>query len=168
MTVCKPLSRFCTPIRPLNPYTLSVSNMYVLLNYGDFIDGSPSNTADPYVQFISTTDPTTAHAEFVASRLNGTDSTGSQHVSSSSNGSGPGSSSRSSQNFFKKYRTPIIAAASVAAIALISLVAWLATRRRKPTYRPLFEPAPAGDVQMQYVAGYNTGAPYSDPYTHRR
>jgi len=140
--------------------------MYALLNYGDFIDGSASNTANPYVQFISTTNPTTAHAEFVAARLGGKDSTGSQHVSSSSNGSGPGSSS--SQNFFEKYRTPIIAAASVAAVALLSLVVWLVTRRRKPTYRPLFEPAPVGDVRMQYVAGYNTGAPYSDPWTHRR
>jgi hypothetical protein len=140
--------------------------MYALLNYGDFIDGSASNTADPFVQFISTTNPATAHAEFVAARLGGKDSTGSQHVSGS-NGSGSGSGS-SQNGFFKKYKTPIIAAASVVAIALISLVAWLATRRRKPTYRPLFDPAPGGDVQMQYVAGYNSGAPYSDPYSYRR
>jgi hypothetical protein len=140
--------------------------MYALLNYGDFIDGSTSNTANPYVQFISTTDPATAHAEFVAARLDGKDSTGSQHVSGSSNGSGTGSSS--SQSFFQKYKNPLIAAASVVAVGLLSLVVWSVTRRRKPSYRSLFEPAPGGDVRMQYVAGYNSGAPYSDPWTHRR
>jgi hypothetical protein len=144
-------------------YTLLVSNMYVLLDYGDFIDGSTSNTGNPYVQFISTTNPATAHAEFVAARLGGKDTTGSQHVSPSH-----GSGSSSSQ-FFQKYRIPIIAAAAAAAIALITLAAWLTTRRRKPTYRALFEPAPGGDMQMQYVAGYNTGAPpYADPWSHRR
>jgi len=140
-----------------------LSNMYVLLDYGDFIDGSTSNTANPYVQFISTTNPATAHAEFVAARLGGKDTTGSQHVSGS-NGSGS-----SSSQFFQKYKIPIIAAASVAAIALISLAARLATRRRKPTYRAIFEPAPAGAMQMQYVSGYNAGAPpYADPWSHRR
>jgi hypothetical protein len=93
------LSYFCPSVRSLNPCTLFVlslvSNMYILLNYGDFIYESTSNMANPYVQyvqFISTTDPATALAEFVAVRLGGKDTTGSQHISSPNNGVGSGSS----------------------------------------------------------------------------
>ena len=49
-----------------------VTNVYLLLDYGDFIDSTPSNTANPYVQLLAMTNPATAHKEFVAMRLNGT------------------------------------------------------------------------------------------------
>ena len=127
--------------------------MYVLLNYGDFIDGSTSNTANPYVQFLSTTDPAAAHADFVATRLQGKDTSGSQHNTGSGSSGNSGSSSKS---FFQKYKYPIIAGAALVVLGLVSTAIFLMTRRRrKATYRPLFEPAPAGDMQMQYVAGYN-------------
>ncbi|KAI0267614.1 aspartic peptidase domain-containing protein [Russula aff. rugulosa BPL654] len=48
-----------------------LSNVYLLMNYGDFIDGSTPNSSDPYVQILSTTDPAQAHADFVAARLSG-------------------------------------------------------------------------------------------------
>ncbi|KAF5382468.1 hypothetical protein D9615_002731 [Tricholomella constricta] len=51
-------------------------NVYVLVDYGDFIVGS-NNKADPYLQFLSTTDAVEAHADFVNVRLNGVDTTGS-------------------------------------------------------------------------------------------
>jgi hypothetical protein len=72
-----------------------------LLNYGDFIDGSTSNTSNPYVQILSTTDPAKAHADFVAARLGGKDTTGSQHL----NGSGS-----SKESFFQKYGILFVAA----------------------------------------------------------
>jgi hypothetical protein len=46
--------------------------MYVLLDYGDFIDDSTSNTAALYVQLLPTTDAAAAHADFGATRLDTT------------------------------------------------------------------------------------------------
>jgi len=137
-----------------------------MLNYGDFIDGSTSNTSDPYVQVLSTTDPNAAHADFVATRLGGKDTTGSQQFKGS--GSDPGSSNNKSSGFFQKYRIPIFVVAAVGGIAAFLGAVYLVTRRRKPTYRPLYDPAPAGAMPMQHVSGYNAGAPYSDPWTNRR
>lgn len=50
-------------------------NTYTLLNFGNFVEGT-SNSSKPYVQLLSTTDPAQAHQDFVQSRLNGTDITG--------------------------------------------------------------------------------------------
>ena len=51
--------------------TCQVRNVYLLVDYGDFVDGSVNTTADPYVQLLSITNPTAAHADFVNVRLNG-------------------------------------------------------------------------------------------------
>lgn len=53
-------------------------NAYLLINFGDFVDGSNSSVKDPYIQLLPTTVKATAHREFVAARLNGVDTTGSQ------------------------------------------------------------------------------------------
>lgn len=55
-------------------------NVYAIFNYGDFIAGGndTSNRGNPYLQFLSTTDPSEAHSDFVAVRLNGNDTTGGQ------------------------------------------------------------------------------------------
>jgi hypothetical protein len=143
-----------------------VSNVYLLLNYGDFIDGNTTNTANPYVQILSTTDPAAAHADFVATRLGGQDSTGSQHPKGTGSGAGSGSKSNSS-GFFQKYRIPIFVLAAVGGIAAFLGAVYHVTRRRKPTYRPLYDPAPVA-MPMQHVTGYNSGAPYSDPWNNRR
>lgn len=55
-----------------------VRNAYLLINFGDFVDGSNSSVKDPFIQLLPTTDKATAHREFVAARLNGVDTTGSQ------------------------------------------------------------------------------------------
>jgi hypothetical protein len=138
-----------------------------LLNYGDFIDGSVYNSSDPYAQILSTTDPASAHADFVATRLGGKDTTGSQSFRGSGSGSGSGSSKKKS-GFFQKYRIPIFAVAAVGGIAAFLGAVYFVTRRRKTTYRPLYEAAPAGAMPMQHVTGYNSGAQYSDPWTNRR
>lgn len=74
------------------------------MDYGDFLVGS-TETDDPYLQFLSTTDPTEgmlhgiysqpitkgpllAHRDFVKARLNGTDST-SEKGSANNNSSPP-------------------------------------------------------------------------------
>ena len=88
-----------------------VTNVYLLLDYGDFIDTTTNNTATPYVQLISTTDPTTAHNEFVAMRLNGTNPLG-------SSGSHSGSV-RMAKGLLEKYKTLFIAGV-VGAVVLLS------------------------------------------------
>ncbi|KAI0269972.1 aspartic peptidase domain-containing protein [Gloeopeniophorella convolvens] len=153
-----------------------LTNVYLLLDYGDFIDGSTSATAAPYVQLVSTTDPAAAHADFVATRLQGKDTTGSQH-----NGSGNNTNNNDNTNdnnndnndsgakgFFEKHKIPLIIGAAVAGALLLLSAAWLACRPRRPAYRALADPAPGGDMQMQYVAGYHAPpAPdprYADPW----
>jgi hypothetical protein len=42
--------------------------VYLLVNYGDFVDGNTSTTATPYVQLLSMTDPASTHADFLSVR----------------------------------------------------------------------------------------------------
>lgn len=49
-------------------------NTLTLLNLGDF--DVEQNRGDPYVQLLATTNPSQAHQEFVAARMNGVDQTG--------------------------------------------------------------------------------------------
>jgi hypothetical protein len=49
-----------------------LSNVYLLLDYGNFTEADPAAAnSPPYVQILSTTDPAKAHADFVATRLSG-------------------------------------------------------------------------------------------------
>jgi hypothetical protein len=52
-------------------------NVYLLINYGNFVDGSMTK-APPYVQLLSVTDPAAAHLDFVNTRLGGATTTGVQ------------------------------------------------------------------------------------------
>lgn len=51
-------------------------NSYTLMDYGNWLDGSKSKQADPYIQLLSVTDPAAARKEFIDVRLNGQDTTG--------------------------------------------------------------------------------------------
>jgi len=158
MAWCKWIS---VPTSSLAALTLDdlVTNVYLLIDYGDFVDGT-TKTDKPYVQLLPMTDPAAAHADFVATRLSGKDTTGSQHNSGSGSGSGQNNNDKGAKGFFEKYKIPILAAAGVAGALLLVTTAFILFRSRKPAYRPLFEPAPAGSMQMHAVSGYNTGAPY--------
>ncbi|KAF5369443.1 hypothetical protein D9758_002520 [Tetrapyrgos nigripes] len=46
-------------------------NTYILINFGDFVDGSTSNVADPYIQLLSISDKAKIHQDFVNARLGG-------------------------------------------------------------------------------------------------
>ncbi|THU86317.1 acid protease [Dendrothele bispora CBS 962.96] len=46
-------------------------NTYILFNFGDFVDGSADNVADPYIQLLSVNDKSQNHIDFVNARLNG-------------------------------------------------------------------------------------------------
>lgn len=146
-----------------------LTNVYLLIDYGDFVDGT-NQTDKPYVQLLSMTDPAAAHADFVATRLNGQDA-----------------ASDSDQSFFEEHKVPIIVSAVVAAALVLGATVFFLSRSRKPAYRPLLDPAPGGAMQMHYVSGYdagaqppvydagvqpapeyNTGAPYADPWNRER
>lgn len=49
-------------------------NVYAVMNYGDWVDGS-SDTADPFIQLLPTTNVQDAHNDFVTVRMGGVDST---------------------------------------------------------------------------------------------
>lgn len=48
-------------------------NVYILLDYGDWVKDASNDRDDPYIQLLSTTDKTAAHNDFVQVRLNGID-----------------------------------------------------------------------------------------------
>ncbi|KAJ7914475.1 aspartic peptidase domain-containing protein [Mycena leptocephala] len=149
-------------------------NVYTLVNFGDFIADSKSK-ADPYIQFLSTTDPAEAHSDFVKVRLGGVDTTTS--VFSHSNNSNDDSSSPSRTTYY------IIAASALGAILLLILGAFIVKRSRskqRGVYRPLHLPAPApmynsGQPQMYQQPPvynganppvYNPERPYDPPQEH--
>jgi hypothetical protein len=51
-------------------------NTYTLFDFGNFADETSNDRGAPYVQLLSVTNPTAAHADFVTVRLNGQDTTG--------------------------------------------------------------------------------------------
>ncbi|THH20588.1 hypothetical protein EW146_g785 [Bondarzewia mesenterica] len=157
-------------------------NAYLLVNYGDFLEGSNSSTANPYVQILSTTNDTAeAHDDFVQVRLDGVDKTGDQRLSASNTTSpdpsnNNGNNTSGSDSFFDRHKTAIIIAASVAGglvvlgtLATVALCLGrkrrLASSARPSVYRPLYEPAPAGE--MQQVQGYQAGTRYNNPWEQR-
>ena len=125
MAFCKLISVLLYHWQLISNLTLHdpVTNVYLLIDYGDFVDATTSNTTSPYVQLLSTTDPAAAHNDFVAARLNKTNTSGSQPTSSSQPSSGsqpnPGNDNGSlggwTNGFFKK---PIIAAVAGAVLLL--------------------------------------------------
>ncbi|KAJ7486168.1 aspartic peptidase domain-containing protein [Mycena galericulata] len=145
-------------------------NVYVLVNYGDFIAGSTSKAA-PFMQFLSTTDPAQAHTDFVNVRLNGVDTT--TNIFNANNESNGSSSSRSKTTYY------IIAGCVLGGILLLAVGSYLVRRNRskqRGVYRQLHLPAPApmyGAPPMRqqgpppYGAPmYNPDRPYDPPQEH--
>jgi hypothetical protein len=158
---------------------VAVRNVYLLINFGDFVDGTTTK-APPYVQLLSVTDPATAHQDFVQTRLAGVDTTGLQVLSDQ-----PASSPDHVSTHHEDHRTRTIVISVVAgSLALLSFAgaAFIALKRRRrrnfvthsaigtgssydhTAYHPL-QHAPPGEVHM--VQGYHSDAGYAsmyDPY----
>ena len=145
----------CTPCLPPPFFAHSfrtVRNVYILIDYGDFVDGT-SSTADPYIQLLATTDDLSeAHQDFVKVRMGGKDDANWQLLPPSSTGSPPKSESQFVRKI--KYYWPIIAGVA-GFLILVILISCLCMRRRKKrgagpfwrgkkSYRQLNEPAPLG------------------------
>ena len=140
-------------------------NAYLLVDFGDFVDGT-TNTTNPYIQLLSTTnDSTNAHQDFVKVRLSG-----------GSNGSTTSDNKTSSSPISSKIRKILVIAGGIglAILGLLAALCFCCFRKRSgraaaptmgyggPTYRPLEEPAPNAAVETHAMPNlnYNTG-----PYT---
>ncbi|KAI0043884.1 acid protease [Auriscalpium vulgare] len=131
-----------------------LKNAYMLINAGNSVDGSRKSTPEPYIQLLSITDPAKAHLEFVAARLNGNDTTPDAPTALLSGGAAAAATPANMQDcFFQRHKTALIILGIVGAGLLLLLLAagifatvkWHQAARR--TYRPLHEPAPAGDIK---------------------
>jgi len=134
-------------------------NTYALLNFGHFADGA-SNSSTPYVQLLSTTDPTQAHQDFVSARLNGTDTTGLPQyalVPASQGQSSPvpfGERVTHTEQKVIRY-LPLIVCISVAAVlGLLGYGIWVYIRRRRARRAALS--ARDNSVRVSVGKGYST------------
>ncbi|KAH9007228.1 acid protease [Lactarius hatsudake] len=89
-----------------------LTNVYLLINYGDFVDGT-TKTGDPYVQLISMTDPAAAHADFVATRL------GEKNNTSSPLNPGPPNGAK---GLIEKHKIPVLAGVAAAGAVVVMSV----------------------------------------------
>jgi hypothetical protein len=140
-----------------------VRNAYILIDFGDFVDGSTSKTGDPYIQLLPLThDLAEAHSDFVRVRLMGVDSTGNFHLLPASTlPPNTDNNNDDDDSFAAKVHPylPYIIGGSVllGVAAVIGLALCLAQSRRK-RYRPLHDPAPGG---LEYGYGqYSQDAPF--------
>ncbi|KAF5369411.1 hypothetical protein D9758_002624 [Tetrapyrgos nigripes] len=69
-------------------------NVYTLINFGNFVGGSTSNVAPPFIQLLSIADKNQMHQDFVSARLNGGQN-GGQSPTDNASPADPGSGSSS-------------------------------------------------------------------------
>ncbi|KAF8264653.1 aspartic peptidase domain-containing protein [Lactarius quietus] len=159
--------------------TSFLRNVYMLINYGDFLDGNTNNTANPYVQLLSTTNPASAHADFLRVRLNQTGASyppahhaalADDPTSTTPSTSTTSSASKGVKGSFLKEKIPIIIMSSVGVgLVLLGVLALLCSRNRLSrrgrdslaskykSYQQVNAPAPSGD--MRAVRGYYQHGP---------
>jgi len=125
-------------------------NAYMLVNFGDFIDGKQDKVANPYIQLLPTTDSISeAHNDFVQVRLKGIDSTSSQTFLDNYTPSGPPDTRTSTTNsgfsdWLSRHKTILIAVgASIGGLLLILIAAlcfcrWRSNIREKDGRRVRF------------------------------
>ncbi|KAL7281692.1 hypothetical protein ACG7TL_005010 [Trametes sanguinea] len=118
-------------------------NAYILMSFGDFVDGSVTQAGEPYVQLRSLTDPAEAHEDFVQQRLGGVDTTGSQKLLPPSDADNTQVTVTVRQKL-KPYLPWIITASILGGLLLAFLVAYFFIWRGGQRYRRLHEPAPCG------------------------
>ncbi|KAK7037696.1 hypothetical protein VNI00_010922 [Paramarasmius palmivorus] len=157
-------------------------NTYLLIDFGDFVDGSDENVADPYFQLVSTIDKSLVHRDFVNARLAGVDTTGSQPALldianvtrlaevdkdslknlAMSEAAKEGSKHKDDKPFYKKaWFIVVVAVAGAVVLGVIAAIAFAAARRRKSKVKgeQAFVP-PMGAYKPLLDAGHS--APYSD------
>ncbi|KDQ62633.1 hypothetical protein JAAARDRAFT_30550 [Jaapia argillacea MUCL 33604] len=143
-------------------------NVYMLINFGDFVDGSTKSTAAPYIQLLSTTnDSTQALKDFDNARKNGFTNTPSS-----------GSSGSSTKSPWTSARTIELTIGLIVIGLIFSGISYFVKRRKqqnygggllgKIPYGPVGGAAPPQPVELvgQYQppppppGGYNPYNPY--------
>ncbi|KAJ3873792.1 acid protease [Lentinula edodes] len=163
-------------------------NAYLLINFGDFVDGSNSSVADPFIQLFSTVNRTAAHLDFVNVRLGGKDTTSmqdpllsvSEAQSSSSNlADALSDSSDNDEPVYKK--TWFIVVVSIAGAIILAAIGWsiynLTRRSRRSnvrsesafippmgSYKPLVMKED-GDSIVGPAVGQYSHRSFRDPYS---
>lgn len=118
-------------------------NAYLLINYGDFVDGTTTK-APPYVQLLSVTDPTAAHQDFINKRLGGAAPTDGQMFATDTPDAVP---------YHDEGKTKAIIVGSVmgGCAFLLSLVAvYIIWRRRRRRYSVLGSTSSTADMRLSY------------------
>jgi hypothetical protein len=140
----------------------AVRNAYLLIDFGDFVDGG-INTASPYAQLLSVTNDTSAaHADFVKTRLGGVDNGQTPPTIQ------PSSSGSSSHSLSRKTIYIIAGAAGGGALLLLALF-FCCCRSRGPRYKPLGNPAPSTYAQyMGYPPNYSNQSYYGSQWPPRQ
>ncbi|KAI0358432.1 acid protease [Trametes cingulata] len=139
-------------------------NAYMLINFGDFVDGALAKVGDPYVQLLPLTDPAEAHYDFVQVRMGGVDRSSDLKllpaIPNTDNDDSDDSSS--SDDTVKKYLPYIIAGSVVGGLLILGLILWAIFGTSGKKYRRLHDPAPAG------LPGPNDRPPFAQYQPTRR
>lgn len=120
----------------------------MLIDFGDFVDGANSSTADPYIQLLPLTDDLAeAHSDFVKIRLQGVDNTGNFQLLPASvlpPVTEPEDDEETLAEKIHPYLPYIIAGSTLLGVALLIGIAFCIASSRRKRYRRLQDPAPAG------------------------
>ncbi|KAI9433250.1 acid protease [Lactarius psammicola] len=153
-------------------------NVYALFDYGNYVDDTSNDRGDPYVQLLSVTDATSAHADFVKTRLNGTDTTGSSSKTllpasqESHSPLSPGEKKQHIVGAVARNWPYILVGCLVFVLSVVGccIYACCCRKRRKGVralnknpYQTIQEPAPP----PMHMKPMNSGAQYADPYHSR-
>jgi hypothetical protein len=124
-----------------------VRNVYLLINSGNFVDGT-TNKAPPYAQLLSLTDAATAHLDFVQARLAGVDTTGQQAFSANQPVSSPDVSSSDNQQ--TKMVVIYIVVSGSFFLVFVTITAYIILRRRRSHQSNTHSTFSAADTGLSY------------------
>ncbi|KAF8500865.1 aspartic peptidase domain-containing protein [Russula emetica] len=122
-------------------------NVYLLIDYGDFVDGT-TNKTPPYAQLLSLTDAAAAHSDFVQARLDGVDTTGMQVFTADR----PVSSPAVSNNDGTQTRMIVIYGVIAGSLILVffAITAYIIMKRRRGTRSNMRSTVSAADTGLSY------------------
>lgn len=109
--------------------SVAVRNVYLLIDYGDFVDGT-TNKAPPYAQLLSLTDVAAAHLDFVQARLDGVDTTGMQVFTANRPNSSPVVSNKGGSQTRKIVIYGVIAGSLILVFSAVTAFIIIKRRRR--------------------------------------
>jgi hypothetical protein len=125
----------------------AVRNVYLLIDYGDFVDGT-TKKAPPYAQLLSLTDAAAAHSHFVQTRLDGVDTTGMQFFTADR----PVSSPAVSNNDGRQTKMIVIYGVIAGSLILVffTVTAYIIMKRRRRRHSNTRSNFPAADTGLSY------------------